>query len=95
MERKDLADIKNHSTVCLVHTQQLWTCPLWRVFPVPQTYFLAVFLLKPTGSMTSPIWQGRQRNLISFEVKTIVTSKAGQRMGLDRETTFHLSVLRA
>lgn len=39
-------------------------------------------------------WQGRQRSQISFEVKKIVTSKAGQRMGLDWEKTFYLDVLR-
>lgn len=44
--------------------------------------------------MTNFSWQGRQRSLISFEVQTIVTSKAGQRMGLDWETTLHLDVLR-
>lgn len=43
--------------------------------------------------MANLSWQGRQRSLISFEVKTIVTSKAGQRMGLDWET-FHLDVLK-
>lgn len=45
--------------------------------------------------MTNLIWQGRQRILISFEVETIVTSKAGQRMGLDWETMLHLDVLRS
>lgn len=44
--------------------------------------------------MTNLSWQGRQRILISFEVETIVTSKAGQRMGLDWETMLHLDVLR-
>lgn len=39
-------------------------------------------------------WQGRQRSQISFEVKRIVTSKTGQRMGLDWEMTSYLNVLR-
>lgn len=44
--------------------------------------------------MANLSWQGRQRSQISFEVKTIVTSKAGQRMGLDWETTLYLDILR-
>lgn len=44
--------------------------------------------------MASLSWQGRQRSQISFEVQTIVTSKAGQRMGLGQETTFHLDALK-
>ena len=43
--------------------------------------------------MVNLSWQGRQRRLISFEVGTIVTSKAGQRMGLDWEM-FHSDALR-
>ena len=90
MEGEDLANI-NNSEECLVHSSL--TCLLWRALPLLQNRFIAVFLLKPSGSMVNISWQGRQRMLISFEVGTIVTSKAGQRMGLDWET-FHLDALR-